>query len=295
MNMMKNLKTIMFVTTMCLVSVILPAQNFDYLQAAYDTLLKGDCQKALRYYNVYKEIEKKTDYELERKINDCFANKSTEGKDSWREKEVRSEVLIKTVSKKYTFRKPGENNMPSEREVYNRVLSDVKRDYPKRMIGIQESTGTTKGIYRGWWYQGNLRDDYTDYTCDQEFKIFEPNIRYYLNEAIRSANDGSRIALNQILFMEGTDESLENQLMDILFDEGFRVVNSISNSDYYINVKMNENSLQIRMVNAVTGEYEGVSTAKYDGFIDEIKIGKGGIIEDVEKSRIYNAIYRRPK
>ena len=289
LNMIRNMKTVMFAATMCLFSTMLNAQAT--IADIREQIAKGECEIAQSLYNVYKAQEKKTDYELERQINDCLANKGAEGKDSWREKEVRSEVLIKTVSKKYTFRKPGEINMPSEREVYNRVLSDVKRDYPKRMIGIQESTGTTKGIYRGWWYQGNLRDDYTDYTCDQEFKIFEPNIRYYLNEAIRSANDGSRIALNQILFMEGTDESLENQLMDILFDEGFRVVNSISNSDYYINVKMNENSLQIRMVNAVTGEYEGVSSAKYDGFIDKIKIGKGGECTSYEGSSIIKFSY----
>jgi hypothetical protein len=90
------------------------------------------------------------------------------------------------------------------------------------------------------------------------------------------------------LFKESADESLENQLMDILFDEGFRVVNSISDADYYINVKMDDNSLQIRVVNAVTGEYEGVSTIKYEGFIDEIKIGKGGIVCDVEKEKKEN-------
>lgn len=276
---LKNFKSILFTAIMCWFSTVLFAQDYDYLQMTRQRLAEGNCEKAQENYRVYKEITGLSDYELERQIKDCF----NKGKVSWREKEERSEILIKTVSKKYSFYKQGDQIPPTEMEIYNRVWSDVKRDYPNRMIGIQKGTGTTQGTYKGWWYQGNLRDDYTDYICNQEFKILEPNIRYYLNEAIRSANDGSRIAFNQISFMGGADESLENQLMDILFDEGFRVVNSISNADYYINVKMDDNSLQIRMINAITEEYEGVSSVKYNGFIDEIKIGKGGMVCNVEK------------
>ena len=280
MSLVKDHKNILFTAIMCWVSTMLFAQDYDYLQMTRQRLAEGNCEKAQENYRVYKEITGLSDYELERQIKDCF----NKGKVSWREKEERSEILIKTISKKYSFYKQGNQIPPTEMEIYNRVWSDVKRDYPNKMIGIQKGTGTTQGTYKGWWYQGNLRDDYTDYICNQEFKILEPNIRYYLNEAIRGANDGSRIAFNQISFMGDSDESLENQLMDILFDEGFRVVNSISNADYYINVKMDDNSLQIRMVNADTGEYEGVSSVKYNGFIDEIKIGKGGECTSEEKS-----------
>lgn len=277
---MTTTKLIIMVFTLMVFSQTMFAQDCDiYLQKAQQRLEEGDCEGAQRSYNVYKELSGQINDELETQIKDCF----NEGKTSWREEEVRSEILMMKVNKTYSFYKSGQNNPPSEMEVYNRVLSDIRKDYPNRMIGIQEGSGTICGMYKGWWFGGVLRDDYTDYTCNQEFEILEPNIRYYLNEAIRSANDGSRIALNQVLFMEGTDERLENQLMDILFDEGFRVVNSISNADYYINVKMEVNSLQIRMVNAVTGDYEGVSSVKYDGFIDEIKIGKGGECINVEK------------
>lgn len=261
--MMKNMKTIMFAATMCLVSVILPAQNFDYLKAARDTLLKGDCQKALRYYNVYKEIEKKTDYELERQINDCLNNKGTEEKSNWRDEEVRSEIEIKTLSTKYYLSKQGELE-PSEKEWYNKIISDVKRDYPNTMIGIKKGNGSTIGI---------LKDNYTEYVYDHEIKILEPNIRYYLNEAIRNAKDGSRIALNQVIAFGVADENLESQLMDILIEEGFRVVSSVSNAEYYINLRMTDDSLQIRLVNAYSGEYEGVSSVKYEGFLEENKEG----------------------
>lgn len=261
-SLLKNHKSILYTAILCLVSTALFAQDYDYLQMTKQRLAEGNCEKAQENYRVYKKITGLSDYELERQIKDCF----NKGKVSWREKEERSEILIHTITKFYY--KQGNQTPPTD---YNSVWSDVKRDYPNRMIGIQKGTSKLDRTYDGWWYQGN-------------FKILEPNIRYYLNEAIRSANDGSRIALNQISFMGGADESLENQLMDILFDEGFRVVNSISNADYYINVKMDDNSLQIRMVNAVTGEYEGVSSVKYDGFIDEIKIGKGGECTDVEKT-----------
>ena len=280
------MKTVMFAATMCLFSTMLNAQAT--IADIREQIAKGECEIAQSLYNVYKAQEKKTDYELERQINDCLANKGAEGKSNWREEEVRSEIEIKTMSKKYYLSKQGE---PSEKEWYNKIVSDVKRDYPNKMIGIEKGSGSICYVGRSEQYE----DDYTEYIFDYEIKILEPNIRYYLNEAIRNAKDGSKIALNQVIAFGTSDENLENQVMDILMDEGFRVVSSISNADYFINLKMNDNSLQIRMANASTGEYEGISTAKYDGFIDEIKIGKGGIIEDVEKSRIYNAIYRRPK
>lgn len=266
LNMIRNMKTVMFAATMCLFSTMLNAQAT--IADIREQIAKGECEIAQSLYNVYKAQENKTDYELERQINDCLANKGTEGKSNWREEEVRSEIEIKTMSKKYYLSKQGE---PSEKEWYNKIISDVKRDYPNKMIGIKKGNGSICYIGRSSQYEY----DYTEYIFDYEIKILEPNIRYYLNEAIRNAKDGSKIALNQILSMGGTDENLKVQLLDILFDEGFRVV-SISYADYYINVKMNDNSLQIQMVNAVTGEYEGVSSVKYDGFIDEIKIGKGG-------------------
>lgn len=261
------MKTVMFAATMCLFSTMLNAQAT--IADIREQIAKGECEIAQSLYNVYKAQEKKTDYELERQINDCLAYKGTEGKSNWREEEVSSEIEIKTMSKKYYLSKQGE---PSEKEWYNKIVSDVKRDYPNKMIGIKKGNGSI--CYVGRWAQ--YEDDYKEYIFDYEIKILEPNIRYYLNEAIRNAKDGSKIALNQVIAFGTSDKNLENQVMDILMDEGFRVVSSISDADYFINLKKDDNSLQIRMGNAVTGEYEGVSSVKYDGFIDEIKIGKGG-------------------
>lgn len=70
MNKLKVLINLMLILS--IPTATISAQNFDYLQAARGTLLKGDCEKAQRYYNVYKEIEKKTDYELEREIDSCL-------------------------------------------------------------------------------------------------------------------------------------------------------------------------------------------------------------------------------
>ncbi len=273
-----NLMLILSIST-----TTISAQNFDYLQAARDTLLKGDCEKAQRYYNVYKEIEKKTDYELERQINDCLASMRTERKSNWREEEVRSEIEIGTVSREYTLKRRKEQNEPTEKEWYDMVFSSVIRNYPNRLIGVSQGNGVTVSNLIENYQYGVLQDQYMEYKYKHDIKILEPNIRYYLNEAIRNAKDGSKIVLNEVLSFGSTDENLENQLMDILIDEGFRVVSNELEADYYIKLKMNNNSLQIRMINASTGDYEGVSTVKYDSFIDEIKIGKGGIVCDVEK------------
>ena len=60
-----------FVLILSIPPVTLSAQNFDYLQAARDSLSKGNCEQAQKLYNVYKALENKVDYELESLIKDC--------------------------------------------------------------------------------------------------------------------------------------------------------------------------------------------------------------------------------
>ena len=256
--MIKNLKTVMFTAIVFFISTSLYAQ-FDYLQAARDTLLKGDCEKAQRYYNVYKEIEKKTDYELERQINDCLANKGAEGKDSWGEG-GKYLLLKENYLKSYSLLKHGKIE-PTEKEWYNTIMADIRREYPNRMIGIVKGEGEGSSIIsvdgRNYHYGVTLY-----------MHIVEPNIHYYLNMAIRNAKKGSKIALNQIMSFGTTDEYLKDQMINILMDEGYRVVSN-TNADYCINLKMSDDFLQIQLVNSHTGEYEGVASVKYEGFLEE--------------------------
>lgn len=54
------------------------AQDYDfYLQKARQRIAEGDCDGAQRNYNVYKELAKKTNKEIERKLADCGTDNST--------------------------------------------------------------------------------------------------------------------------------------------------------------------------------------------------------------------------
>ena len=56
--------------------------------------------------------------------------------------------------------------------------------------------------------------------------------------------------LQQSWFHKEYDENheyLKNQMIDILMDEGYRVVNNVSNADYCINLKMSDDFLQIQL------------------------------------------------
>ena len=251
-------KNILFTATMCLFSTMLNAQTT--IADIREQIAKGECEIAQSLYNVYKAQEKKTDYELERQINDCLANKGAEGKDSWGEG-GKYLLLKENYLKSYSLLKHGKIE-PTEKEWYNTIMADIRREYPNRMIGIVKGEGEGSSIIsvdgRNYHYGVTLY-----------MNIVEPNIHYYLNMAIRNAKKGSKIALNQIMSFGTTDEYLKNQMIDILMDEGYRVVNNVSNADYCINLKMSDDFLQIQLVNSHTGEYEGVASVKFEGFLEE--------------------------
>ena len=69
------MKTIrLFVLTLALLvfTPIVYAQEYDfYLQKARQRIAEGDCEGAQRSYNVYKDLSKKTNNEIERQIENC--------------------------------------------------------------------------------------------------------------------------------------------------------------------------------------------------------------------------------
>lgn len=75
------MKTIrLFVLTLALLvfTPIVYAQEYDfYLQKARQRIAEGDCEGAQRNYNVYMELAKKTNKEIERKLADCGSDNST--------------------------------------------------------------------------------------------------------------------------------------------------------------------------------------------------------------------------
>lgn len=55
-------------------AIIMPAQNFDYLQNAKRRLKEGNCESAEKNYNLYTELNNKTSESFEIELGDCFFN-----------------------------------------------------------------------------------------------------------------------------------------------------------------------------------------------------------------------------
>ena len=79
MSSLKNHKSILLTTIICLVSTVLFAQDYnDYLLMAKQRLSEGNCEKAQENYRVYKELTGQANDKLEKQIAKCFCDKVTE-------------------------------------------------------------------------------------------------------------------------------------------------------------------------------------------------------------------------
>lgn len=105
-----------------------------------------------------------------------------------------------------------------------------------------------------------------------------------LTKALQDIREGSRLALDQIKIVNGDKEDFKDQVIEILLDEGYKVVakdyleklyeeqkaqqsgiyndrttvqeNNFSAVGYYINVKQTETAIKVQVINVSTGEYE---------------------------------------
>ena len=113
-----------------------------------------------------------------------------------------------------------------------------------------------------------------------------------VKKALRKVPVGARLAVDQILVTyDMNEESVKDQLLDILLDQGYRVVakeylqklhkeqqdqqsgiyndrttvqeNNFSAVGYFINVKVTKTSIRVQVVNVSTGEYEGNVTVEF--------------------------------
>jgi hypothetical protein len=145
-----------------------------------------------------------------------------------------------------------------------------------------------------------IREHYV--TCPCEATIVEVlSAETIMNKAIIQLVDrglskigaGSRLAIDQIsVLRDGLDrETVKDQLIDVLLDKSYRVVakeyleklkdeqeeqkssrynerttvktDNLSGVGYFLNIKVNEKSIRIQVVNVSTGEYEGNVTVDF--------------------------------
>ncbi|MBO6050536.1 MAG: hypothetical protein J6P65_00975 [Bacteroidales bacterium] len=122
-------------------------------------------------------------------------------------------------------------------------------------------------------------------TLDPKIEAIE-DFHNSIEKALRNVRQGSRIAIDQVVAMDGRDrEDLKDDIINVLLDKGYKVVakeyleklyeeqqkqqsgiynekttvqnNNFSAVGYYISVKTTKESLRVQVVNVSTGEYEG--------------------------------------
>jgi UDP-glucose 6-dehydrogenase len=127
-----------------------------------------------------------------------------------------------------------------------------------------------------WWY--NISAIVVS-TKSQEDMLFKA-----IQKALQNIREGSRLALDQIKIANEDKEDFKDQIVEILLDEGYKVVakdyleklyeeqkaqqsgiynerttvqeNNFSAVGYYINVKQTETAIKVQVINVSTGEYE---------------------------------------
>jgi len=196
-------------------------------------------------------------------------------------------------------------------EVYSKLLEKAKKEYPNKIIDLRNVTySSTDRASQQPTYATDLKGRRTDtklsegyeartWSCNAKVVEFISPERK-LNETLVKAVDkamskvrgGSRLAIDQISVSGKLDkESVNDGLLDILLDRGYRVVakeyleklkeeqeqqssggfneNTTAKTDnfsgvgYFLNVRVNDKSIRVQVVNVSTGEYEGNATIDF--------------------------------
>ena len=212
----------------------------------------------------------------------------------------------------------------SKQELYVLLLEKAQSQYPGRSVDIREmkmdrqkreKIGSDYGydpktqsfysntIVEGYYYHYILTGKvvYTDYqssisnTRQSSTNTPKPKanpLTQALTKALINIREGSRLALDQIRTVNGDKEDFKDQIVEILLDEGFKVVakeyldrlyeeqqaqqsgiyndrttvqeNNFSAVGYYINVKRTDSSIKVQIINVSTGEYEANTSVNLD-------------------------------
>jgi len=186
-----------------------------------------------------------------------------------------------------TINSEGRASWPNYDEVYIYLLEKAKKEFPNKVIDIRNVT----------------KSDISSSTTTCSAKVIELNSNSpetKLNEtfvkaidkAMSSIRASSRLAIDQISASGGLDrETVKDQLLDILLDKGYKVVakeyleklkeeqeqqqsggynekttartDNFSGVGYFLNVRVNEKSIRVQVINVSTGEYEGNATVEF--------------------------------
>ncbi|MBO7468971.1 MAG: hypothetical protein J6T81_02460 [Bacteroidales bacterium] len=187
----------------------------------------------------------------------------------------------------------------SDEELYKRLLEKAKdkygNAYPDLELRSFKSNHYSKLEYvndydKNWKVIGKIQAcyDFSDGSAmvvlpDPQIKI-DKKLTQAITKALQNIIEGSRLSLDQIRTINEDKEDFKDKVVEILLDEGFKVVakdyleklyeeqraqqsgiynnrttvqeNNFSAVGYYINVKQSEESIKVQVINVSTGEYE---------------------------------------
>jgi len=171
------------------------------------------------------------------------------------------------------------NDVPScDHAGYIHLLEKAKREYPNKVIDLRNfsrSQGT-----------GSCSATVVELNSSSPETKMNATLVKAVDKALSKVNEGSRLAIDQISVSGGLSrETVKDQLIDILLDKEYKVVakeyleklkeeqekqisgdfndrtvakiGNFSAVGYFLNVRVNEKSIRVQVVNVSTGEYEG--------------------------------------
>lgn len=190
----------------------------------------------------------------------------------------------------------------SDYSLYSGLLSKARREYGNYELELRNFTSNTIEE------KTNVNDH--TYRCNKYYQISATVVKpapkleqkststeidpltKALTKALQDIREGSRLALDIVKVADGDKEDFKDQIVEILLDEGYKVVakeyleklyeeqkdqqsgiynerttvqeNNFSAVGYYINVKQTETAIKVQVINVSTGEYEANVTVKLE-------------------------------
>lgn len=187
----------------------------------------------------------------------------------------------------------GEKKNLSEKQLYEELIKLVEKNYGEKRPNIQLRNFKSKMVERDVDPNLHVFDAAVMqrvYQCSASVVIIDPKgtiklkLHKTITQALQDIKEGSRLALDQIRITNGDKDDFKDQIVEILLDEGYKVVakdyleklyeeqqaqqsgiyndrttvqeNNFSAVGYYINVKQTEAAIKVQVINVSTGEYE---------------------------------------
>ena len=170
-------------------------------------------------------------------------------------------------------------------EAYIKLLEIARKTYPNKVIDLRNFKRDGSEGY-------NNCSAIVVETKSSETKMNETLVKA-IDKAMANVRGGSRLAIDQISVSGGglDRERVKDELIDVLLDRGYKIVaknyleklqeeqeqqmsgnynerttakiGNFSGVGYFLNVRVNEKSIRVQVVNVSTGEYEGNATVDF--------------------------------